>query len=162
MSRKDRVLKKIVLLLVSGLALTLSSCSNGPSAEELRDGIRTFAYDERIACEAGSDACFDRLYENTHPDLRPSPTDIARLKENGYWAAAPSPDLDTIEKDSSWVRTVLQCVKDFGWLKDDVDYTKPLRGDTYVLEAGDGDSKYSFHMTYLDGKWYDHFTFCND
>lgn len=153
---------KVALLLLTGLALVLSSCSSGLSAEDVRDGIRTFAYDERLACDAGSDACFDRQYKNTHPDLRPPPAAFEWIKANLYLSAYPSPDLDTIEKDPTWVRTIPRCAKDFGWLKSEVDYSKPLRGETFVLEAGDGDSRYSFHMTYLEGKWYNHRTFCND
>lgn len=153
---------KVVLLLLTGLALVLSSCSSGLSAEEVKDGIRKFAYDERLACDAGSDACFDRKYKNTHPDLRPSPTAFEWIKANFYLSADPSPDLDTIEKDPTWVKTIRRCEKDFGWLQDDVDYSKPPRGETFVLEAGDGDSRLSYHMTYLEGKWYNHLAFCND
>ena len=150
---------KVVLLLLTGLALVLSSCSSGLSAEEVKDGIRKFAYDERIACQKSFEACFLHKNANRYPILKLSAADIKELKE-GYWEASPSPDLETIEKDDSWLYPGLACEKENGWVSDE-DIAKPLPGETYTVEAGSGDNKYSYHMTYLDGKWHDYPVLCN-
>ena len=148
---------KFVLLLAPVLALTLSSCSSGLSAEEVKDGIRKFHYDQRIACEQGSDICFEHRLANAYPLLKFSEADLFELKNNKFWDSSSAPNLETIETDESWQYPVVKCETQRGWTKG-VDVSKSLPGQTYVVERADSGA--SFHMTYLDGKWYDYPEFC--
>jgi hypothetical protein len=144
---------------MAGLALTLSSCSSGLGSEEVKDGIRKFHYDERIACADGSVECLEHRLANAYPVFDMSPEYISTLRKLGPYKSGSEPNLDTIDTDATWLYPILKCEEELGLLSKEIDFSKPLPGQTYVVQ--DNVEGSSFHMTYLDGKWYNFPSFCD-
>ncbi len=105
----------------------------------------------------GSDECLEHKLANAYPLFDMSPEYISTLKD-GFHTSGTQPNLDTIDTDSTWLYPILKCEKELGLLSKKIDFSKPLPGQTYVVQDVEGNS---FHMTFLDGKWYDFPSFCN-
>jgi hypothetical protein len=140
---------------LNGEESVLSSKPINVTVKNLKDEVRRFYYEERIACEEGPSSCFDRVLQQQYPGLfKFSSSYKTYLRENWWSGNNGAPDLDTFEPDPTWLLPVAQCEKKLGLIK--LDVSKPLPGRTFVVRRESSD----VHVTYLNGKIYNYYDFC--
>ena len=139
---------------LSGKESVLSSSPIKVTVKNLKDEVRRFYYDERIACEEGASACLDRTLKQQYPGLFKLSDSYKRSLREDWSVSTTSPDLDTLEPDPTWLVPVRQCQKELGLIN--LDVSKPLPGRTFIVRRGESD----VHVTYLNGNIHNYYAFC--
>lgn len=141
---------------VSGEKVLMSSMEATLVAKDLKSGVRTLFYDERIACEQSRSQCLDFQIKSTYPGL----VEFNESKKKEILArytveASASPDLSTISADPEWLYPVTCDAK---YIR--LDVSKPLPGRTYIVEKMFENKPITVHITYLKGKFYFYPGYC--
>ena len=122
---------------------------------DLKAGLTNLYYGQRIACEQGRIKCFEYILTHNYPGFyNLEKTEKQKLIAKYRWSADPTPNLNSILKDSNWLYPVT-CDKDLIKL----DVSKPLPGRTFTIETSTKPA-YIIHFTYLKGEFYYYMGLC--
>lgn len=126
------------------------------TVKDLRNEVRKFYYDERIACEQDGPTCFDWQLKNSYPGLFSLTSSYKNaIRANWFSGETATPDLDSIEPDPEWLFPVYKCERTLRLIK--LDVSDPLPGRTFVAKRGGS----YVHVTYLKGSLYYYPSFCS-